>query len=217
MGSAIQRVVIVEDHLVFAELLELALQLEHDLECVGHAQTIADGVVAVDSLRPDIVIMDVQLGDGDGIAAAAEMTARHLDLRVIILTAFVEPRLLQRAAAANACALLPKDGDLNGMLNALRTAKRGGFTVRPELLRRLVSHDEPAHQRPPSLTRREQEVLQMLAAGLEARLIAREMGISVNTCRGYVKSLLAKLGAHSQLEAVAVAMRHGLIHVHALT
>ncbi|HYO39988.1 MAG TPA: response regulator transcription factor [Nocardioidaceae bacterium] len=209
-----QRVVIVDDHKVFAELLALALGAESDLECVGHAQTVSDGAALVNTLRPDIVVMDVQLGDGDGIAATAELTAAHPELRVVVLTAFVERGLLQRAAAANACALLPKDGELVGMLQALRTAKRGGFAVHPELLRRLVARNDSQQPRPPSLTRREQEVLQMLAAGLDARLISREMGISVNTCRGYVKTLLAKLGAHSQLEAVAIAMRHGLIHVH---
>jgi DNA-binding NarL/FixJ family response regulator len=85
--------------------------------------------------------------------------------------------------------------------------------VHPDLLRRLVGGAEVPTPRRPPLTQREQEVLQMLAAGLEARMIAQEIGISLNTCRGYVKSLLAKLGAHSQLEAVAIAMRHGLINV----
>jgi DNA-binding NarL/FixJ family response regulator len=208
-----QRVVVVDDHRVLAELLALALRLEDGVECVGHAQTLAEGLPMVDSLRPDVVIMDVHLGDGDGIAATAELTARHPDLRVIVLTALVERQLLQRAAAANACALLPKDGDLGGILDALRTATRGGFTTHPKLLRRLVVQDDPRRlPPPPALTRREQEVLQMLAAGLDATVIARELQITVNTCRGYVKNLLAKLGAHSQLEAVAVAMRHGLIH-----
>jgi len=212
-----QSVVIVDDHRVFAELLALALKSEADFECVGHAQSVADGAALVESLQPDIVVMDVKLGDGDGIAATAELTARYPDLRVVVLTAYVEQQLLQRAAAAKACALLPKDGELVGMLQVLRTAKRGGFSVHPELLRRLVGRAEAPKARPPALTKREQEVLQMLAAGLDARLIAREMNISVNTCRGYVKSLLAKLGAHSQLEAVAIAMRHGLINVHSTT
>jgi DNA-binding NarL/FixJ family response regulator len=212
-----QSVVIVDDHRVFAELLALALKAEADFECVGHAQSVSDGAALVESLQPDIVVMDVKLGDGDGIAATAELTARYPNLRVVVLTAYVEQQLLQRAAAAHACALLPKDGELVGMLQVLRTAKRGGFSVHPELLRRLVGRAETPKQRPPALTRREQEVLQMLAAGLDARLIAREMSISVNTCRGYVKSLLAKLGAHSQLEAVAIAMRHGLINVHSTT
>jgi DNA-binding NarL/FixJ family response regulator len=211
------KVVIIDDHKVFAELLALALDGQPDFECVGHAQSVSDGTALVDKTSPDIVVMDVQLGDGDGIAATEELTAAYPDLRVVVLTAFVERRLLQRAAAANACALLPKDGELGGMLQALRTARRGGFAVHPELLRRLVTRNENQQPRPPALTRREQEVLQMLAAGLDARLIAREMGISVNTCRGYVKTLLAKMGAHSQLEAVAVAMRHGLIHAHSAT
>jgi len=210
----VHTVVIIDDHRVFAELLSLALEGEDDFKCLGHAQGVAEGAAMVDALRPDLVVMDVKLGDGDGVAATAELTARYPDLRVVILTAYVEQRLLQRAAAANACALLPKNGELVGMLDVLRTARRGGFTVHPELLHRLVGSRDIPVQRQPDLTKREREVLQMLAAGLDARLIAREMGISVNTCRGYVKSLLAKLGAHSQLEAVAIAMRHGLIHVH---
>jgi DNA-binding NarL/FixJ family response regulator len=207
-----QEVVIVDDHGLFAQLLAMALNAEQDLTCIGQAHSVAAGKAMVEALQPDLVVMDVQLGDGDGIDAAAELTAKHPDLRVVVLTAYVEPRLLQRAAAANACALLPKDGELNGMLHTLRTAQRGGFAVHPELLRRLVSAQEPAAFQPPALTRREQDVLQLLAAGVEVRLIAREVGISVHTCRGYVKSLLAKLGAHSQLEAVAIAMRHGLVH-----
>jgi DNA-binding NarL/FixJ family response regulator len=206
-------VVVIDDHQVFAELLSLALRSEPDIDCVGHAQNVAEGLALVDRLQPDIVVMDVQLGDGDGIAATAELIDRSPDLCVVVLTAFVEQQLLQRAAAAGACALLPKDGDLDGMLATLRTAKRGSFSVHPDLLHRLVGRPSIPQQRLPALTPREQEVLQMLAAGLDARLIAREIGISLNTCRGYVKSLLAKLGAHSQLEAVAVAMRHGLIHV----
>jgi DNA-binding NarL/FixJ family response regulator len=185
--------------------------------CVGHAQTIEAGMAMVDELRPDIVLMDVRLSDGDGIAATAELTLRHPALRVVVLTAFVDRTLLQRAAAANACALLPKDGELAAMLCSLRNSKRGTFTVSPEVLSRTMIGSQREPHGVPALTRREQEVLQMLAAGLETRIIAREIGISINTCRGYIKSLLAKIGAHSQLEAVAIAMRHGLLHVNADT
>ena len=210
-------VVIIDDHQVFAELLSLALQGEPDIDCVGHAQNVTEGVALVERLQPDIVVMDVKIGDGDGVAATEELTGRFPDLCVVVLTAFVEQRLMQRAASANACALLPKDGDLDGMLTTLRTAKRGSFAVHPELLHRLVARREIPRQRPPDLTPREQEVLDLLAAGLDTRLIARELGISLNTCRGYVKSLLSKLGAHSQLEAVAIAIRHGLVDVHSST
>lgn len=217
LGGAMTSIVIVDDHTVFAQLLGLVLDREPDLTCVGHAQSVSEGAALVDAVRPDIVIMDIHLGDGDGIAATAELTARLPNLRVVILTAFVEQELLTRAAAANACALLPKDGDLAGILHALRTATRGDFAVHPALLRRLVGAVAVSQPRLPELNRREQQVLQMLGAGLDARVIARELGITLNTCRGYVKSLLAKLGAHSQLEAVAIAMRHGLISVQSVS
>lgn len=204
------RVVVIDDHTVFAQMLALALTGQPDLECVGHAQTVLDGVSLVEEMRPDLVVMDVRLADGDGIAAAAELTEAHLGLRVVVLTAEVDDRLMRRAAQAGACALLLKDGDLGDLLAVLRTARSGDFVVHPTVLRRLVSSPVP-QQRIPPLTPREQDVLQLLAAGLEARVIASEMGISVNTCRGYIKGLLTKLGAHSQLEAVTTAMRHGLI------
>lgn len=210
-----ERVLVVDDHQLIAELLEAAVEAQPGFEMVGHAQTVASGLDMVQALQPDIVIMDVRLGDGDGIAATAELTERFPELRVVVLTAFVDQALMQRAAAANACALLPKDGDLTSMLDALRTARRGGFTVHPRLLHRLVTPPIEVGRSKPSLTPREWDVLQLLATGLETRLIAREIGISVHTCRGHVKGLLLKLGAHSQLEAVAKAMQHGMIHVYA--
>jgi DNA-binding NarL/FixJ family response regulator len=211
----VEKVLVVDDHQLIAELLEAAVEAQPGFEMVGHAQTVASGLDMVQALQPDIVIMDVRLGDGDGIAATAELTERFPELRVVVLTAFVDQALMQRAAAANACALLPKDGDLTSMLDALRTARRGGFTVHPRLLHRLVTPPIEVGRSKPSLTPREWDVLQLLATGLETRLIAREIGISVHTCRGHVKGLLLKLGAHSQLEAVAKAMQHGMIHVYA--
>ena len=92
-----QNIVVVDDHKVFAELLAMALTREPDLLCVGHAQTVEEGMALVESLRPDIVIMDVQLGDGDGIAATAELSERFPDLRVVVLTAHVDQRLLRQA------------------------------------------------------------------------------------------------------------------------
>lgn len=210
--GAVTRVLVVDDHRTFADLLALALAAEVDLECVGTATNVSVAVGMTRALNPDLVIMDVQLGDGDGIAATAQLTREFPDLRVVVLTAFVDNALMRRAIDAGACALLPKDGALDEMLQALRTAQRGGFAVHPNLLMSLVGGSAPK-PRAPVLTQREQDVLRMLAEASDTRLIARELGISVSTCRGYVKSVLVKLGAHSQLEAVVIAMRQGLIHV----
>ena len=209
-----ETVLVVDDHRIIAELLQMAVRAEPGFEIVGHAQSLTSALETIERQEPDVIIMDVRLGDGDGIAATAELTRRYPGLRVLILTAFVDQLLMRRAAAANACALLPKDGDLTSMLEALHTATRGGFTVHPRLLHRLVGPTDE-HPEKPSLTLRESDTLRLMATGLETRLIAREMGISLHTCRGHVKSLLSKLGAHSQLEAVAKAMRYGMIDGHA--
>ena len=206
-----QSVVIIDDHQFFAELLGLALGREPGFVCLGHAQSVSEGTSLVDAVRPDLVVLDADLDDADAIAMTARLTARHPQLRVVLLTSVAEQGLMTRAVAADACALLPKDGTLAGILQTLSTATRGGFTVHPALLRKLVGRADRSGPRLPALNRREQQVLQMLATGLETRVIAQDLGITVNTCRGYVKGVLTKLGAHSQREAVAIAMRHGLI------
>ena len=207
------RVVVVDDHGTFTELLALALAHEDGLACVGTATSVAMGQAMVDHLRPDVVVMDVELGDGDGIDATAELTRRHPELRVVVLTARTDTALVQRAAAAGACCLLPKNGSLIDTLHALRTARSGELVVPPSLLKQLMSRSvETTRPRPSiTLTERERETLLGLSQGLDVRRIASRLGISPHTCRGHVRRVLEKLEAHSQLEAVAVAQKHGLL------
>jgi DNA-binding NarL/FixJ family response regulator len=164
----------------------------------------------VSDVRPDIVVMDVQLGGDDGVEVTAQLTARHEDLRVVILTAHASRDLMRRAIAARACGLLPKNGALPDLLRTLRSARRGGFVVDPRLFQSLLEKPEDPL---PALTPRELMVLRQLAAGKDTTTVARQLGLSVHTCRGYVKSLLVKLDAHSQLEAVAIAIRRGIVDV----
>ncbi|WP_460846411.1 response regulator transcription factor [Nocardioides ultimimeridianus] len=207
------KIVVVDDHLMFAQMLANTLDDQPDMDVVGIAGDVCTAVAMVSSLQPDLVLMDARLRDGDGVAATAELVARNPGLRVAVLSGHIDSALMRRAAAAGACALHPKDGDLDEILQAVRTARSGTFAVQPQLLRHLVSETRDAPVWQPVLTDRERDVLQFLAAGLDASVIAHELGISVNTCRGYVKSILAKLGAHSQLEAVVLAMRSGLVGV----
>jgi DNA-binding NarL/FixJ family response regulator len=211
-------VLVVDDHTTFSDLLAMALNSEPDFTCVGTAPGVAKAMTMVDELRPDLVVMDVHLGDGDGVAATGELTRIYPELRVVVLTAHTDTTLMQRAADAGACCLLPKNGSLPDMLAALRSSRRGGLVVHPALLSALISA-RPRRRSDylPALTRRERDVLRMLADGSDARAIARELGIAVATCRGYVKSLLLKLNAHSQLEAVVIATNHGLVSVGPMT
>jgi DNA-binding NarL/FixJ family response regulator len=207
-------VLVVDDHQTFAELLAIALQAEQSLSYIGHARTSAEARELVSRLRPEVVLMDVQLPDLDGISTTEQLVAEYPQLRVVILTAHAEPSLVGRAAAAGACGFLPKDGALRDVLQALRTARRGGMVVPSHLLAGALSAgaDRKAATGPASvLTSREHDVLRLMARGLDARAIANGLGISVHTCRGYVKSILSKLDAHSQLEAVMKAIRLGLL------
>lgn len=212
-ATRITSVLVVDDHTTFSDLLAMALDREPDLTCVGTAASVTEAFVKVDERRPDLVIMDVRLGEGDGVTATAELTRSYPELRVVILTAHIDTALMQRAADAGACCLLPKDGSFPDLLEALRSSRREGLVVHPALLRTLIMSQPQRDVIIPSLTRREREVLKMLADGLDARAIAKNLGISVNTCRGYVKNLLLKLDAHSQLEAVVIATNRGLVSV----
>lgn len=209
----ITSVLVVDDHTTFSDLLAMALDREPDLTCVGTAASVTEAFLKVDERRPDLVIMDVRLGEGDGVTATAELTRIYPELRVVILTAHIDTALMQRAADAGACCLLPKDGSFSDLLEALRSSRREGLIVHPTLLKALIMSQPQRDVTIPSLTRREREVLKMLADGLDARAIAKNLAISVNTCRGYVKNLLLKLDAHSQLEAVVIATNRGLVSV----
>jgi DNA-binding NarL/FixJ family response regulator len=212
--SGAARVLVVDDHCTFAELVVVALAHEEDLDCVGAAHDAGQARRMTRELVPDVVLMDVNLGKHDGLDLTAELVAAHPGLRVVVLTAHADSDTMRRAAAAGACALLPKDGSLPDLLNGLRTARPGGFVVHPALLRTLVTEQRASGQAAgphPVLTPRELRVLQLLADGRDTRSIAGELRISVNTCRGYVKNVLMKLDAHSQLEAVVIAGRHGLV------
>ena len=208
------RILIADDHRTFAELFALGLEREPDLEAVGHARTAAEALQMADSLRPDLVIMDVRLGDGDGIEVTAQLTQRYEDLCVIVLTGHPDPVVVSRAAKAGACGFLPKDGALDAMLHALRSARRGSLVLPPEmvdLMAQAASAPVATTAAVPNLTASELEVLELLGRGLNPRTIAHRTGLSVDECRTLLRSVMTKLGATSQLEAVVSANRYGLI------
>ncbi|WP_309647114.1 response regulator transcription factor [Nocardioides sp.] len=221
MHCSTTKVMVVDDHRTFTDLMLLALNDVDDLECVGAAHDGTSALMLAAEALPDVVLMDVELGDEDGLELAEQLVAARPGLRVVVLTAHAQDvSIARRAARSGACALLPKDGSLPELLHHLRTARPGGMVVQLGLLQAMVDPCRPptmptrhGSTKSPftALTARENHVLALLALGHDVRRIAGELHISVHTCRGYVKSLLAKLGAHSQLEAVVIANTHGLV------
>ena len=208
------RVLVVDDHSTFAELLTQAIDREPDFVSVGHTSTGAGAVAMFAEHRPDIVLMDLQLPDIDGFAVTAQLVAMSPGVRVIMLTAHVTAAVVADAGTCGACGFLPKDGRFEDLLSTLRTARPGSLAVDPAVLGRLIDQPRTTRRslaRP--LSQRELSVLVRLADGRDVTSIAHELRISSHTCRGHVKGVLSKLGAHSQLEAVILAARIGLIQI----
>ena len=218
-GTGVTRVLLVDDHRTFAELLAMALDAQPDISCVGHVPDAAQAQDAVARLQPDVVIVDVRLGKEDGLALVPRLTALRAGLRALVLTASMDPTDIARAAAAGACGYLPKAGALTEVLSAVRTSRPGQLVLPPSMVLDLVALDRRSRDRAgpppgtPQLTTRERQVLELLGEGLDVNAIAKRLGIRVSTCRGYVQCILGKLDVHTQLEAVVQATALGLIRV----
>jgi DNA-binding NarL/FixJ family response regulator len=217
------RVVLVGEFPIFSEALGVVISLEDDLEYVGSATTGDEAVELVTQHAPDVAVIDADLptkGDGDfeGVALTKLIKAARPEVRVLILTGHMELDMMSRAASDGACGFMPKTSNLPDICQAIRTAKDGGMFVERELVPSLVQRLNASARQPigggsarAALTPRQQEVLTLLGEGLDVTAISRRLGIGLSTCRGHVKTLLVKLGSHSQLEAVVEAVHQGLL------
>lgn len=206
------RVLVVDDHRTFAELLAAALE-SAGMTSVGTASSANEGVALSQRLQPDVVVMDIQMPQQDGLAATRRIREVAPKSVIAIVTAHRDPDWVVRSAQAGASAFIPKDGSLAEMLDVLVQARAGQMLVAPSTFasRPTGVRSGDLSEQVPTLTRREREVLDCLAQGMQVKAIARVLGIMQETCRGYVKSLHVKLGARSQLEAVVRAQRLGLL------
>ncbi|MCU0484242.1 MAG: response regulator transcription factor [Chloroflexi bacterium] len=207
-----------DDHLTFAGAVGIAIDAQEDLSCVGTAASVSEALATVRAGPPDVILMDIHLPDGDGIEATARIVVDHPGTRVVILTGHTDVDVLARAASAGACGFLPKESPIGAVIGAIRAAREGQLLVEGTTLASILGRIRGPGVGPgerseetPLLTRRERDVLGLMGQGLDPHAIAKQLGISLHTCRGYQKSIMAKLDAHSQLETVVVATRRGLL------
>jgi DNA-binding NarL/FixJ family response regulator len=202
---------IIEDHVMVSQGLQLALGSQPDFEVVGTAATLQDGVDLVERTQPAVVLLDGQLPDGRAIDGIERLLRVAPQCAVVVLSPTADYHTVVRALEAGAAGYLLKDQRLEELFDAVRLARSGGRPLAPQLVSTLVNvlggSGEPRRQ----LSRREIEVLRYLAEGLSTADVCNRMQLSVNTVRNHVQSAIRRLGAHSKLEAVAIAQREGII------
>lgn len=205
------RVLLVEDHDMVAEAIEMALAHTEGIAVVARARSIATALSEAPRCAPDVVVLDRRLPDGDSIDAIARLRA-VTDARVLVLTGDATTAVATRVAEAGAAGLVLKSSRLDELTDAVRRVAAGEVVFSPGLLAgvfdRLTGRVRPVGA---SLTNRERETLLLLADGASTGEISARLSVAHNTARNHVQRVLEKLGARSKLEAVAIARREGLL------
>lgn len=211
-------VLVVDDERTFGEALQLALRHEKDLVVVDVATDGESAVQAVTAHHPDVVLMDVSMPGMSGIEVTRRVKEIDPEAQVLILSGHEDPLLLARAVQAGAVGLLRKTEAVVDVASSVRRAYRGE-PIHDEdevetALRRLRHRreaDADARKRLERLTPRERQILEQMATGAAPAEIARVLGMSPHTLRTHSQNILMKLGVHSKMEALVLAIRHGVV------
>jgi NarL family two-component system response regulator LiaR len=206
------RVMVVDDHTIVREGLATLLDASPDLELVGEAPDGGRAIELYDQFKPDVILMDLMMPEVDGVTAIQAIMAAQPDVRILVLTSFVEHEKLQDALDAGAVGYLLKNISAEDLSNAIRNAMVGKPSLAPEATKALIEAATSPPQLGHDLTARELDVLEHLVSGLTNAEIAQKLNVKPATVKNHVSNLLAKLGAASRTEAVALALKHNLIH-----
>ena len=202
------RLVLIEDHQALREGLELLLGRE-GCDVVGTAGTAAEGRELVERLAPDVALVDIRLGEDDGIALTRRLLGDDPDRRVVLYTGSSDEELLFNGLDSGARGYALKDGSPRELVDALGQVASGGSYVDPRLRPALLSRRSTERQ--PSLSNREREVLDLLAQGLTGEAVAEQLVLSAETIKTHIRNAMGKLEANTRVHAIAIALREGHI------
>ncbi len=205
------RVLIADDHPMVRSGLRQMLESAGDIEVVAEATTGTEAVREASRLLPDVVLMDLRMPDGNGVAATEEIRRRHPGVRVLIVTTYDTDADILAAVDAGATGYLLKDARREELYNAVRAAARGETTLAPQVAARVLGHVRGAD--PTALTRREVEVLQLVAAGRRNREIAHHLHLGEATVKSHLLHIFDKLGVDDRTHAVTVALERGILRI----
>ncbi|TMK81980.1 MAG: response regulator transcription factor [Actinobacteria bacterium] len=213
VSEAPMRVLIVDDHPVTRDGLRSALSTSDEIEIVGEATNGPDAVKAAKELDPDIVFMDVRMPGMNGIEATKAIRENDPNAKVILFTVEESQASVGDAIRAGVAGYLLKDSSAGELIHAAKRAQEGGAVIAPALTRKFIEEAEFIHQphEDVPLSPREKQILQRVANGATTKEVAHDLHISPHTVKTHLERIYEKLGANDRAEAVAIAMRRGLV------
>ncbi len=206
------RILLAEDQTLMRQGLKTILELESDLRVVGEAEDGKSAVRLALQLRPDIILMDVQMPEMNGVEATKAICQAWPEARIIILTTFDRDDYVFQGVRAGAVGYLLKDREAQQLIETVRRAHGGEVFIQPEIASRtLRAALHSSGQLIEPLSEREREVLVMLAQGIPNKLIADRLHLAEGTVKNHVSNILGKLQAQNRTEAADIARRRGLL------
>lgn len=218
MEQSTVKILLVEDHASFRQALAFIFDREPEFTVAAQAGSLAEARPLADGI--DVAVVDLGLPDGDGADLIRDLTSDNRKLTTLVLSASLDPTEFARAVEAGASGVLHKAAGIKEIVEAVRRLRAGEALLSPneiiEMLRvvsRKRQEEREAQSSIDRLTRREKEVLQALAEGLDSKEIAQSLHITVETERTHMVNILTKLGVHSRLQALVFAARHGVVEI----
>lgn len=202
------KILIVDDHAIFRRGLSSLLNTVREFSVIGEAEDGEKAIERIDELRPDIVIMDLMMPIKDGTTAAVEILQKHPETKILLLTTFGSFNGLAKALKAGAAGALLKNVDNDDLVKALQDIMDGKTIIAPEI-RQIMKDDPPT----PELSKRQQEILDLLVKGRTNGEIAGKLSIQEDSVKKVVYAIFEKIGARNRAEAVAIALRKQLLKI----
>lgn len=210
------KIIIADDHPVVRRGLTLTIEAEKDMRVVGEAENGAGALALIKKHKPDVVLMDLQMPEMNGVEALKRVRSEYPDLPILILTSFSDDAHVFAALRAGASGFLLKEMSGDDLVAAIREAAQGKPQLHPDIAKRLMARAPMPDDPFDSLTERERGILKLLAKGKSNKEIAGELSLTEMTVKGYVSDLFVKLGVNDRTQAALIAVRYGLVMVEEL-
>ncbi len=208
------RILLADDHRMFRQGLRELIERKTHFLVIGEASTGREALAKIEQLRPDIVLLDIQMPDLDGVAVARQVARQYPDIKVVMLTMYRQDQHLLEAIKAGVRGYLLKDADADELIAVLERVARGEAALDPALTDRVfeaVRRGESGQQPNEPLTEREREILQLLVIGSDNRSIAARLHLSEKTVGNRLSEIFQKLGVANRTQAAMVAVQRGIV------